>query len=165
MNVCSRCLCTVAAKKALQSTIDGAGAGVYVDSHPWIVAAEMLEEAAAAGERIAVLLATAQPAAFSHWAFVEAINVRELHRGMWQTRCEFGALQPVNPIFQALDSVFLAPPQEQLHRERVEPVRVRRQPLDAALIHPYAVCETPVYVLEQSLEHAALESAAAGGNP
>lgn len=164
MNVCGRCLCAVAGEKALQSTVEGTGAGVYVDSHPWIVAAEMLNEAANAGERMAVVLASGEPAKFSRWAFVKAIDVRELHRGLWQTRCAFGALQPVNPIFQALDSVFLAPPEEQLHRERVEPVRVRRQPLDAALIHPYAVCETPVFILAQSLERTGQpKDAAAGG--
>ena len=86
------------------------------------------------------------PLRFSHWAPVRAIEVQELHKGAWQTRCAFEPLEPVNPIWEPLDSVVLAPSAEQRHRERIEPIKKHRQLLDASLIHPYAVCETPAFI-------------------
>ncbi len=96
-----------------------------------------------------MLFAVDAPLALSHWAFVKWIEVRELHRGAWETRCGFEPLAPVHPIWEALDSMTLAPPAEQLHREAVEPVRAHRQLLDATLIHPYAICATPAFILQQ----------------
>ena len=145
--VSQRCICVVVADKALNALLEGHGAGAYRDSHPWVVGRELLDAAIAASERMAVLFARGSPVAFSHWAFVNAIEVQELHKGAWQTRCEFDPPAPVNPIWQPLDSLVLAPSDEQLHRERVEPVRVHRQLLDVTLIHPYAVCETPAFIL------------------
>lgn len=151
-----RCICAVVGRKALEGLLAasremgrGAGEGVYRDAHPWIVAREIHTAAKAAGERLPVVFAVDEPLAFSHWAFVNWIDVRELHRGAWETRCGFDPLAPVNPIWAALDSVALAPSQEQLHREAVEPIRQHRQLLTAALIHPYAVCETPPFILQE----------------
>ena len=146
MKVSERCICTVVRAKALAAILEGTGAGSYRDTHPWLIAQELLCAAAAATARLAVLFATGEPAAFSHWAFVKSINVRELHKGAWETCCTFEPLQRVNPIWEALDSVSLAPSAEQLRRERLEPVRNHRQALDMTLIHPYAVCETPAFI-------------------
>ena len=87
-----------------------------------------------------------RPLRFSHWAHVRAIEVQELHKGAWETRCAFEPLEAVNPIWEPLDSVVLAPSAEQRHRERIEPSKKHRQLLDAGLIHPYAVCETPAFI-------------------
>ena len=92
------------------------------------MARERLIEATARGERLAVMFAVDAPLRFSHWAFVKEIDVRELHKGAWETRCAFEPLQPVNPIWEAIDSVALAPSAEQLRREEIEPVRKHRQP-------------------------------------
>lgn len=146
MPVAACCICTVVAAKALSGLLEASGQGVYRDDHPWLVARERLIDARERGERLAVMFAVDQPLRFSHWAFVKSIDVRELHKGAWETRCAFEPLQPVNPIWEAIDSVALAPSAEQLHREKVEPVRKHRQLLDAGLIHPYALCETPAFI-------------------
>ncbi len=156
MTPSDRCIGTAVSKKALDAILENAGQSAYRDAHPWIVARELLDSATVAGERLPVLFAIesenhaagdeATALAFSHWAFVRAIDVRTLYRGVWETRCTFEPLARVNPIWEALDSVVLAPSREQLHREQVESVRIHRQPLTAALIHPYAVCETPAFI-------------------
>ena len=147
MNVSSRCICTGVAKKALAAILESHAEGTtYRDSHPWIVARELLDEANARGQRLPLMFATGEPVAFSHWTFVTRIEVRELHPGSWETHCRFETLAPVNPIWEPLDSVALAPSEEQLHREEVEPVRIHRQMLDGRLIWPYAVCETPAFI-------------------
>ena len=138
------------AEKALAGLLEAArdshAQGVYRDSHPWLVARELLDRAAERGERLAVMFAVDAPLRFSHWAYAHTIEVLELHKGAWDTRCNLEPLAPVNPIWEAIDSVALAPSAEQLHREQVEPVRQHRQFLDASLIHPYAVCETPPFI-------------------
>ena len=155
ISVARYCICTVVAEKALAGLLAAAremgpasatGQGVFRDSHPWIVARELLGQATDRGVSMPVLFAVEEPLRFSHWACVESIDVIELHKGAWETRCTFAPLKPVNPIWEAIDSVTLAPSAEQLHRERVEPIRQHRQFLDATLIHPYAVCETPTFI-------------------
>ena len=153
--VTAYCICTVVGQRALDGLLAAsrdmghaaqAGQGVYRDTHPWLVAAELLDDATASGLRMPVVFATDAPLAISHWAFVKSIDVRELHKGAWETRCAFDPLAPVNPIWETLDSLTLVPSQEQLHRERIERIRTHRQLLDATLIHPYAVCETPPFI-------------------
>ena len=85
---------------------------------------------------------------FSHWATVTGIDVVELHRGQWQSRCSFSELKPFNPIWKAIDSVFLKTSTEQLEREQREGIRVYRTALDEHQIHPYAICETPAFIIE-----------------
>ncbi len=149
MTASSRCLCTAVAPKALAAIIESHAEGAtYRDAHPWIVARELLDEATAAGVRLPVMFATGDPVAFSHWTFVTAIDVRELHPGTWETQCRFETFVPVNPIWKTLDSIMLAPSKEQLHREQVEPVHIHRQMLDDRLIWPYAVCETPPFIAD-----------------
>lgn len=157
MAVSDCCICTVVAAKALESLLEAAGErggpgsvgrGIYRDSHPWLVARELLDQATSRGERMPVMFAVEDsPLRFSHWALVRAIEVQELHKGAWETRCTFEPPEPVNRIWEPLDSVVLAPSAEQLHREALEPVRKHRQLLDASLIHPYALCETPAFVI------------------
>ena len=169
MRVTDYCICTVVAAQALKSLLEAAhelggpgpaGQGIYRDSHPWLVARELLDQATSRGERMPVMFAVEpsagereglaprenSPLRFSHWAHVRAIEVQELHKGAWETRCAFEPLEPVNPIWEPLDSVVLAPSAEQRHRERIEPIKKHRQLLDAGLIHPYAVCETPAFI-------------------
>ena len=105
-------------------------------------------EEPSAGEREGPAPRGNGPLRFSHWAHVRSIEVHELHKGAWETRCAFAPLEPVNPIWEPLDSVVLAPSAEQCHRERVEPIKKHRQLLDANLIRPYAVCETPAFIAQ-----------------
>ena len=147
MSVSTRCICTAIDAKALAKIVEGpVGSATYIDPHPWIVARELLDEATAAEQRLPLLFATGEPIGFSHWAFVDVIDVRELHHGSWETHCEIGTMKPVNPIWESIDSIVLAPSAEQLHRERVEPVHIHRQILTEQHIWPYAVCETPVFI-------------------
>lgn len=150
MTVSSRCICTAIDAKVLAKIIESHVEGAtYIDSHPWIVAQELLHEVTSAEQRLPLMFATGAPVAFSHWTFVDAIDVRELHHGDWETHCEIGALKPVNPIWESIDSVVLAPSAEQLHREQVEPVHIHRQMLSEQHIWPYAVCETPAFIADE----------------
>jgi hypothetical protein len=54
----------------------------------------------------------------------------------------------VNPIFSPVDSLLLKPAEEQLRRETLEGIRQHRHPLTISELHPYAICETPGFLLE-----------------
>jgi hypothetical protein len=140
------CLCTTVSERALHALLEASGRGTYRDDHPWLVAQELLQAARAAGQRLPLLLATGRPARFSHWAFVEDIVVVELHRARWETACTFTPLEPVNPIFEPVDSLFTKPSAEQLDRERREGITRHRHALTEAELHPYAICETPAFI-------------------
>jgi len=148
------CLCTSVTPKALaallESGVPGAdGRGSYRDEHPWFAARELLGSAEGAGQALPLVIATGDPLELSHWALVTRIDVVELHRGQWETACDFGRLRAVNPIWTALDSLFLKPGDDQLRRERLEPIRKHRQVLDAQHVFPYAICETPAFVARE----------------
>jgi hypothetical protein len=68
----------------------------------------------------------------------------------WESRCEFGALREVNPIWQDIDSVVHKASEVQLQREKLEGIRTLRLPLQETQIHPYAVCETPAFILAET---------------
>ena len=145
------CVAAVVGRQALTALLEAGGdGGAYKDQHPWIVARELWLTAQARDEQVAVMLAVeepGEPCEFSHWALVREIEVLELHSGAWSSQCHFTRPQPVNPIFTPLDSVLLKPSEEQLHREQVEPIRAHRTPLDDQSIRPYALCETPGFVM------------------
>ena len=150
MNPYPYCICTTVGEKALTVLLENTGSGSYKDTHPWLVALEMLDAARATDARLPILFATGQPSAFSHWGFIEDLAVVELHRATWETVCDFSALKPVNPIWTELDSVFLKPSGEQLKRESVEAIHQHRYPLTEGEIHPYAICETPPFVVHDA---------------
>jgi len=145
------CIATIVTDKAIEAMLEGSGTGSYRDEHPWLVAKDLLALAQHAGQQLPILFAvTGQGASahFSHWSTVTDIDVVELHRGQWDSRCRFDRLQPFNPIFEAIDSVFLKASAEQMEREIREGIRVSRLALDEHHIHPYAICETPVFITE-----------------
>lgn len=146
------CIATLVTHKAIEAMLEGSGTGSYRDEHPWLVARDLHAKAQADGLQLPILFAcTADenaPAEFSHWSLISDIDVVELHRGQWESRCSFDKLQPFNPIWQAIDSVFVKASAEQMEREEREGIRVFRQALDEHHIHPYAICETPVFITE-----------------
>ena len=146
------CVCTTVTRKALDALLENGVDGAYRDEHPWFAARELMLAERQSGRRLALLLAVEDPGeevVFSHWAMIEDIDVETLHRGAWLTRVRFVGLAPVNPIWHALDSVMLKPGDDQLRREALEPIRQHRQVLDARHAHPYAVCETPAFILTE----------------
>ncbi len=143
------CICTSVSGKALKALLEVGGRGSFRDDHPWLVARDLWLDAASRGQQLPVLFAVGLPANFSHWGYIETLAVVELHRATWETDCGFSALHPVNPIWTSLDSVFLKPAEEQLQRERVEGIRQHRYPLTNAELHPYAICETPAFILNE----------------
>ena len=150
MNAAPWCIAAVVSEKAIIGLLEGGGAGLYKDSHPWLVAKDLSESVIAADQALPIVFATGQPLAFAHWSLIERIDVVELHTGKWETACRFGALKPMNPIFSELGSVFLKPAGEQLERERREALGQHRTALDETHIHPYAICETPAFILALS---------------
>jgi len=123
--------------------------GHYSDNHPWLVAGELFQSACAEHQRVALLFASQGENAtvFSHWAKIQDIEVIELHRGSWETRVRFADVQAINPIWQDIDSVMVLPSAEQQAREAREGIRVYRTALDEYHIHPYAICESPAFVI------------------
>ncbi len=145
------CIATIVTDKAIEAMLEGGGSGSYTDESPWLIAREILQAASQQNQLLPILFASKSPdshAHFSHWSTIEDIDVDELHRGQWLTRCSFGQLQPFNPIFESIDSVFLKASAEQMAREQREGIRVYRQALDEYHIHPYALCETPAFIAE-----------------
>lgn len=138
------CIATVVTQNAIDAMLEAGGKGSYRDAHPWLIAQEILRTR----QPLPILFAVQgdAPMHFSHWSMIKDIDVVELHRGQWESRCHFDVLQPINMIWEAIDSVFLLPGQVQLERELREDIRVRRAALDEHSIHPYAVCETPPFI-------------------
>lgn len=147
MNAAPWCIATVVTEKAIEGLLESGSGGVYKDSHPWLVALDLFRSLAAQDQALPILLATGQPLAFNHWGFIEQIDVVELHLGQWETACRFDTPKPMHPIFSELGSVFLKPANEQLERERREGLRQHRTALDEMHVHPYAICETPAFIL------------------
>lgn len=142
------CICTTASAKSIQSLLEGSGQGSVTLPEPWLVAAEMLADADHRNLRVPLMLASGNPLQFTHWAWIKRIDVVELHRASFESRCEFGSLEPVNLIFSEIDSMLLRPPEYQLRRESLEGVRQHRHALTTAELHPYALCETPGFLLD-----------------
>ena len=140
------CVATTVSGEGLKVLLESSGQGKYRDTHPWLVALDMLDAARAAEQELPILFATGQPSAFSHWGFVTDLAVVELHRATWETVLAFTPLTPVNPIWVDLDSVLLKPTAEQLDREVREGIHQHRYPVTEGEIHPYAICETPAFI-------------------
>ena len=144
------CIATIVTQKAIEAMLEGSGTGSYRDEHPWLVAKDLLGQAQAEGFELPILFACAahddEPARFSHWSIISSIDVVELHRGQWDSRCNFTTLKAFNPIWDSIDSVFVKASAEQMEREQRENIRVFRQALDEYHIHPYAICETPAFI-------------------
>ena len=149
MSAFAYCICTTVDARALKALLEASGQGRYKDEQPWLIARELLNEAKAQSASLPILFATGHPPEFSHWGFIESIDVVELHRGTWESRCAFSPLHPVNPIWTSIDSVFLKPTGEQLKREMLEGIASHRYPLNEGELHPYAICETPAFILAQ----------------
>ena len=58
----------------------------------------------------------------------------------------------MHPIWTALDSLMLKPGDDQLRRESLEPIPLLRHPLDERHVRPYAICETPAFMLAAKRE-------------
>lgn len=140
-------------QKAIDALLETSGAGNFRDGHPWLVAFDMLTDAHSSQQALPILFASkaedaAAHAVFTHWTWVKSIDVVELHRGQWDSRCSFAGLRPINPIWEPIDSLLLKASDVQMEREQREGIRVSRQALDEHHIHPYAVCETPAFINE-----------------
>lgn len=150
------CIATMVTQKAIAALLEGAfsedsGSRSYRDTHPWLIARDMLAKAESENLVLPILFACASddaPAEFSHWSSIRAIDVVELHRGQWDSRCDFLTLRAFNPIWSPIDSVFVKASAEQMAREELENIRVFRQALDEHHIHPYAICETPAFITQ-----------------
>ena len=140
-------IATVVTDKAIQHMLESGGQGSYRDEHPWLVARDLLQ---ASDQQVPILFASSseQGIEFSYWSVISDIDVVELHRGQWDTRVSFGQLTAMNPIWSEIDSVFVQPSELQLAREQREHIRVVRTGLDEHHIHPYAICETPSFIVE-----------------
>lgn len=146
MNPYPYCIVATVSEKALAAIIENGGRGAYRDQHPWLMARELLQAARVQDQFVPLLLATGTPLELRHWAKVVDVDCDELHRGQWESRCDFDTLASVSPIFTALDSLTLKPGDDELRRETLEGVRPWRRALDERHVRPYAICETPAFI-------------------
>ncbi len=144
------CFATIVAQKAIESLLAAGTAAVFKDEHPWLVARREFIAAAKAGLRIPLLLAShgesVHDCEFSHWAYINDIDVLELSGKRYTTSVTLTTLWEVSPLFGTIDSVSLKPPDEQLLREDVEGVRTQRVALTEQYMRPYAICESPGFI-------------------
>lgn len=141
------CFVTVTDQKALDAVHEsGSSNGSFRDRHPWLVAQELLELASSKEELVPLVFVVEPDYSLRDWAIVRDIDVVTYSGQAYETTCAFERLRSVNPIFEALDSVVLLPSNEQIHREKLEPIRKYRQHLDEVHVFPYAICETPAFV-------------------
>ena len=154
------CLATVTNAKAIKTLTENDQGGGYRDDHPWYVARDLWLAAVAAGETMPLLLAVQDGGniAFTHYGFITAIDVLARQLGGHESVCRFTRLQTVHPIWQEIDSVALVPTAEQRAREQREGLHQHRFHLTPQLIRPYAICETPPFLLATT----AAEPAAGG---
>lgn len=153
------CICTTVSKKALDALLENGDRGAYRDTHPWLAAAELFARERGEGRTMPILFASGTPLELVYWATIERIDVVELHRAAWESRCDFKQLKAVHPIWTSLDSVMLKPGDDQLRREAREPIAVLRQPLDERHARPYAICETPAFMIAAQREEAGADQA------
>ena len=141
------CIVTTVSAKGLEALLENGDAGAYRDEHPWLAAAELFARERAEGRSMPLVLASGAPLALAYWALIEEIDVVTLHRAAWESCCRFRGLAPVHPIWTSLDSLMLKPGDDQLRRETLEPIPILRHPLDERHVRPYAICETPAFML------------------
>lgn len=158
------CIATVVTTKAIEAMLEAGGEGTYKDTHPWLVAREFFLKAQSESTSLPILFASMNDdnhaeISFSHWSTIDEIEVVELHRATWDTRCHFRSLHEMNPIFEPIDSVFIKASDEQMLRERLEGIKVSRMALDEHHIHPYAICETPAFIVDALTRTSSPESA------
>lgn len=142
----SLCLAVAVNGDALERLLAEGDVGGYRDSHPWYVAVTLLASAKAQGHALYLLFAAGSPLGLSHWAEVVDIEVHR-YASKRETQVKIGATGMVSPLFEELESVTLAASTWQLEREQQEGLRVRRVHLDSHWIRPYAICETPAFLL------------------
>ncbi len=144
------CFATIVADKAIETLLAAGTTAIFKDEHPWLVARREFNTAHTAGLRIPLLLASHGKASddceFSHWAYINDIDVLELSGKRYETRVTLTTLWEVSPLFGAIDSVNVKPPDEQLLREEVESVRTQRLALTEQYLRPYAICESPGFI-------------------
>jgi hypothetical protein len=147
-------ICVRVTEKALSTLLEQSadGSGAYRDAHPWVVAHRLWQEALAAGQNLPLLFSAGDDVKlgpeFAYWGLLTHIDLVELHRSSWQTRAQFDHLRAVHPIFTSIDSVFMQPTAEQYEREAKEQITQQRQALTLHALHPYAIVETPAYIVE-----------------
>jgi hypothetical protein len=155
MSITPYCVVVLVTQKAIEAMLESSGQGTYKDTHPWIVAEQLFAQATVVQSKMAIIFASVKAgdsAAFSHWSFIEKIDLLSLTSNRWESRCDFGALREVNPIWQDIDSLAHIVSEQQRSREQLEGIRTLRLPLQENHIHPYAICETPMFILtEQSI--------------
>ena len=148
-NVHRWCITTVTTAKAIATLTENDQGGAYRDTHPWLIARDLWQLAESAGESMPILLAVHEgnTIAFSHYAFITSVEVLAKQLGGFDSVCRFTRLQKMHPIWSDIDSVALKPTAEQLARELNEDLHQHRFHLTSQLIRPYAICETPAFLL------------------
>lgn len=152
-------ICVRVTEKALATLLEQSadGSGAYRDAHPWIVAHRLWQDALAVSQSLPLLFSAGDDIKlgpeFAYWGLLTHVDLVELHRSSWQTRAQFDHLRAVHPIFTSIDSVFMQPTAEQYEREAKEDITQQRQALTVHALHPYAIVETPAYIVEALLHN------------
>jgi hypothetical protein len=122
------CIYTIKHSDDLRAALSAGGRGTYTERKKWVRAKQLLEEAKRAGKRLPVIFAAAEGT---------------FHLVAW------GLLEEVVPdetsSYTFSELRFFEP---QPHKSTLKKAS-DGEPLDEWFIRPYAICQTPDYLVEQ----------------
>jgi hypothetical protein len=122
------CIYTIKHSDDLRATLANGGRGTYTENKKWVKAKQLLEKAKRAGKRLPVIFAPAEGTRHLFaWAVLDEVVPDET------SRYTFSGLQLFDP----------QPYKTTLRKAS------NGEPLDEQFIRPYAICQTPDYLVEQ----------------
>ena len=133
------CVYTIVHVSELERVHAGGGAGSFTENKKWVGAARLLSEAAAAGQRLAVVFAdAATTAGLIYYArLTEVAILGDSVRG--PTRYSFEGLTPIRPSLPKGALIKIT----------------NGEPLDDNYIRPYVLCHTPDSLLQRAEQNPA----------
>ena len=146
------CIATLLNRATLDSILDQSDLAKIKDSHPWVVAKRITELAHSNNQSCPLLIGSLDEnneQKLTHTAIIQSIEIQNRSTSALFTEIEIKDIRVINPIWENLDSIALKPSFEQNERENEEGLRTFRYHLDSRTIAPYAICETPAFLLNR----------------
>ena len=146
------CIATLLNRATLDSILDQSNLAKIKDSHPWVVAKRVTESAHLSNQACPLLIGSLDENSeqkLSHVAIIQSIELQKRSTSALFTEVEIRDIREINPIWEDLDSIALKPSFEQIERENEEGLRTFRYHLDSRTIVPYAICETPAFLMNR----------------
>ena len=122
------CVYTIKHSDDLRATLANGGRGTYTERKKWVRAKQLLEEAKRTGKRLPVIFAPAEGTfQLFAWALLDEVVPDETSSYTFSELRLFDGQHHKSTLRKASDG----------------------EPLDEQFIRPYAICQTPDYLVEQ----------------